>query len=228
MTNTARARYGDYSPNDFPMYPVPDASRYLKIPVATLRAWFVGTNKGAFQRVLNPAATGPLKLSFNNLAEAYVLHALRTEHEVQLWQVRRSIAEAEKELNIDRLLLRSDLKAHAGRLLIQKFGAYMELGAAGQYAMKEMLDAVLKRFEWESPDFPTMLFPYLPGPRAADKVVALNPRRAFGAPHLASRGITTAIIASRVDAGESIPSLAQDYKVEESEISAAILYERAA
>jgi uncharacterized protein (DUF433 family) len=222
------AAYGEYSPNDFPMYGIRDASRYLKIPYATLRSWFVGTNQGAFQRVLNPAGLGPLKLSFNNLAEAFVLHSLRTEHDVQLRQVRRAIADAEEELGIQRLLLRSDLKAHAGQLLIEKFGMYLPLGASGQYAMKEMLQAVLKRFEWEEPDFPSMLFPFLRGPRLADKVVVLNPKRSFGAPHLASRGVTTAIIVSRFDAGETISSLAQDYKVEETEISAAIIYEQAA
>jgi uncharacterized protein (DUF433 family) len=210
------------------MYGIRDASRYLKIPDATLRSWFVGTNRGAFQQVLKPAATGPLKLSFNNLAEGFVLHSLRTEHDVQLRLVRRAIAEAEKELGIERLLLRSDLKAHAGQLLLEKYGAYLSLGASGQYAMKEMFRAALKRFEWEDPNFPSMLFPYLPGTLHAAKLVVLNPRQSFGAPHLASRGITTAVIVSRFDAGETIQSLAHDYEVDEEEISAAIVYEQAA
>jgi uncharacterized protein (DUF433 family) len=220
-------KYGDYSPNDFPMYGIRDASRYLKIPSATLRSWFAGTNRGKFLPVLKPAEFPPVKLSFNNLAEAFVLHNLRTEHGVQLSKVRGAIAEAERELGIERLLLRRDLKAHAGRILIEKFGQYLTLGQAGQYTMKVMLDAVLDRFVWEDPNFPSMLFPYLPD-RHSDKVIALNPRRSFGAPHLISRGITTAIIASRFDAGETISSLAKDYKVEEQEISAAIVYEQAA
>jgi uncharacterized protein (DUF433 family) len=228
MTNVTLRTYGDYSPNNFPMYGIRDASRYLKIPTATLRSWFVGTNKGAFQPVLNPAAVGPLKLSFNNLAEAFVLHSLRTEHEVQLKQVRTAIVEAEKDLGIERLLLRSDLKTHAGQLLIEKFGMYLALNASRQYAMKEMLEQVLERLVWEDPRFPSTLFPYLRGAHAADKVVALNPKRSFGAPHLASRGIGTAIIVSRFDAGESIQALANDYKVKEAEISAAIVYEQAA
>jgi uncharacterized protein (DUF433 family) len=228
MTTSAPQLYGDYIPNDFPMYGIRDASRYLKIASATLRSWFVGTNQGAFKSVLTPATVGPLKLSFNNLAEAYVLHSLRTEHHVQLRLVRRAIAEAERELGIERLLLRRDLKAHAGQLLLEKFGAYLSLGASGQYAMKETFKAVLKRFVWEDADFPSMLFPYLPGARREEKVVVLNPRRSFGAPHLASRGITTAVIVSRFDAGESLSPLAQDYKVERAEISAAILYEQQA
>jgi uncharacterized protein (DUF433 family) len=222
------AQYGDFSPNDFPMYGIRDAARYLKIPSATLRAWFAGTNRGAFRPVLGPAAFPPLKLSFNNLAEAYVLHNLRTEHDVKLSNVRQAIAEAERRLGIDRLLLRKDLKAHAGEILIETFDQYLTLGASGQYAIKVMLDAVLERFIWEDPNFPSMLFPFLPGAIPSDKVVAINPKKSFGAPYLASRGITTAVIASRFDAGESIPFLAKDYTVDEKEISAAIVYEKAA
>jgi uncharacterized protein (DUF433 family) len=228
MARSAPAAYGDYSPNDFPMYSIRDASRYLKVPDATLRSWFVGTNRGAFSHVLKPSASGPRKLSFNDLAEAFVLHSLRTEHDVQLRLVRRAIAEAEKELGIERLLLRSDLKAHAGNLLLERYGTYLSLGASGRYAMKEMFRAVLERFEWEEPNFPSLLFPYLPGAKHDAKVVVLNPRRSFGAPHLASSGITTAVIVSRFDAGETIRTLAQDYKVEEAQISAAIVYEQAA
>jgi len=43
MQASAPAAYGNYSPNDFPMYGIRDASRYLKIPSATVRSWFVGT-----------------------------------------------------------------------------------------------------------------------------------------------------------------------------------------
>jgi uncharacterized protein (DUF433 family) len=68
----------------------------------------------------------------------------------------------------------------------------------------------------------------LPSSRRSEKVIALNPKKSFGAPYLASRGITTAIIVSRFDAGETIRSLAKDYAVEEDEISAAIVYEQAA
>jgi uncharacterized protein (DUF433 family) len=229
MTQTAPTGYGDQSPNDFPMYGLRDAARYLKIAPATLRSWFAGTNQGKFLPVLSPACFPPLKLSFNNLAEAFVLHNLRTEHGVQLSKVRQAIAEAERELGIDRLLLCRDLKAHAGRILIAKFGEYLTIGQAGQYTMKVMLDAVLKRFIWEDPNFPSTLFPYLlPNQPSEKKVIALNPKKSFGAPYLASRGITTGIIVSRFDAGESIKSLAKDYKVDEEEISAAIVYEQAA
>jgi uncharacterized protein (DUF433 family) len=223
VTTLAKARYEDIDPNDFPMYGIRDASRYIKIPAATIRAWFAGTNRGAFRRVLTPAGGTPVKLSFNNLAEAYVLHSLRTHHRVQLSKVREALVEAERALGIKRLLLRSDLKAHAGKILIEKFGEYLTLGESGQLAMKVMLDAALDRFVWEDPTFPSMLFPQIQSLPSA-KVVAINPRRSFGAPHVASRGVTTAVISSRVDAGESIQAVAADYRLTEDEVRAALVY----
>jgi uncharacterized protein (DUF433 family) len=192
-----------------------------------LRSWFAGTNKGQFQPVLSPAVSSPLRLSFNNLAEAYVLHSLRTEHAVHLSTIRKAICEAERELRITHLLRRNDLKTFAGTLLIEKFGEYLSLGASGQLAMKQMLEAVLDRFEWETPEFPTKLFP-LPQPGSPqDRIIVLNPRRSFGAPILASKGISTSVITMRYNAAETIASIAADYGVSEQEITAAIVYEEA-
>lgn len=220
--------YGGVSPNDFPMYGIRDASRCLKIASATLRSWFVGTNRGTFPPVLEPAATGPLKLSFNNLAEAYVLRSLRTEHEVKLDKIRSAIIEAQEQLDISRLLLNRGLKAHAGDLLIEKFGQYLMLGRSGQLAMRELLKGVLERFIWEEENFPSTILPFVPYAHLTDKVIAINPRRSFGAPHLHKRGITTAIIAMRFNAGESMKELAADYRVPDDQIRTAIVYEEAA
>lgn len=42
------------------------------------------------------------------------------------------------------------------------------------------------------------------------------------------RGITTEVIAGRIDAGESVEALAADYDLEPAEIEQAVVYERAA
>ncbi len=41
-------------------------------------------------------------------------------------------------------------------------------------------------------------------------------------------GVSTGIIAERIDAGETVPDLADDYNLSPSEIEEAIVYERAA
>jgi uncharacterized protein (DUF433 family) len=56
----------------------------------------------------------------------------------------------------------------------------------------------------------------------------IDPSIAFGRPILLRRGITTAVIAERIDAGESVGEVATDYELSSDEIEGAILYERAA
>ena len=45
---------------------------------------------------------------------------------------------------------------------------------------------------------------------------------------VASRGVTTSIIAERVDAGEPVNDIAADYDLAQSDIEEAVVYERAA
>ena len=56
----------------------------------------------------------------------------------------------------------------------------------------------------------------------------LFPSIAFGRPVLVRRGVTTTVIRERIDAGEPVQSLSDDYDLTAEEIGTAILYERAA
>jgi uncharacterized protein (DUF433 family) len=58
--------------------------------------------------------------------------------------------------------------------------------------------------------------------------IAIDPRISFGRPVVISRGISTAAIAERIDAGETVEALAADYELTVDEIEQAVLYERAA
>ena len=116
-----------------PAYALAEAARYLKLPPATLRAWTVGRDypvadgQNRFRALIKPARGKPPLLSFNNLIEAHVWRALRTEHGVSIKALRDSIAFAERKLRIDRLLLREDLRTHGGRVLLDHYGDLIEL-----------------------------------------------------------------------------------------------------
>src|SRR5213082_1701767 len=78
-------------------YGVAEAAHYLLVPRATLRSWVAGMSYGSdgerrfFKRVIHPAATSPVALSFINLIEAHVLAAIRRRHRVDMPAVRRTI-----------------------------------------------------------------------------------------------------------------------------------------
>jgi len=73
------------------------------------------------------------------------------------------------------------------------------------------------------------LYPYLDSThRAVDRPIAIDPHIAFGRPIVRRAGVSTAAIADRIDAGESVESLADDYDLSRDEIEQAVLYSRAA
>ena len=56
----------------------------------------------------------------------------------------------------------------------------------------------------------------------------IDPRVSFGRPTAAGSGISTAALVDRVDAGEDIQTLADDYRLDVAQIEDAVLYEKAA
>jgi uncharacterized protein (DUF433 family) len=206
---------------------VSEAARYLRLPPATLRAWV--TDVDSASRVIRASGRAPVMLSFWNLVEAHVLRALRTDHGVSLPNVRSAIRYAEQSLGIERLLLSPELKTDAGRLFLDRYGALTDLAASGQLAMRALFESHLKRVEWDRWAFPVRLFPFVPGLASdAAPAIAIEASIGFGRPIVRARGIATSVIADRIDAGESVGEVARDYDISESDVSAAVLLERAA
>ena len=218
-----------------PAYTLAEAARYLKLAPATLRSWVVGRaypkmdSHAHFQPLIHPATKKPPTLSFWNLIEAHVLRSLRTDHGVSMDALRKALRYAEKTLEIDRLLLSPELRTDAGKLLLERYGKLIELSASGQIAMRHLFNEHLARVEWDERQFPVRLYPFSSSSAPAEsRPIAIDAQIAFGRPVIASRGVSTGVIAERIDAGETTADLAHDYDLSEREIEEAVLYERAA
>lgn len=217
-----------------PAYPLAEAARYLRLPIATLRSWVAGRSypkgegKGHFHPLIKPAQGKPPVLSFWNLIEAHVLRSLRTEHGLPVRELRKAIRYAERELSIDNLLLRKDLCTYAGQVFLDQYGKLISLNASGQLALRKVFEEYLRRVEWDEWQFPVRLYPFLPGEARAQRSIAIDPAIAFGRPVVLSKGVSTGTIAERIDAGEAVADLADDYGMTPEEIEQAVLYERAA
>jgi len=216
-------------------YTITEAARYLRLPTATLRSWVLGRHypvsdgSGRFRPLIQPAARKLPRLSFSNLVEAHVLRSLRTEHGVSVKALRITLAYAERELGIDRLLLRKELRTEAGKVFLKRYGELIELSASGQLAMQRVLEEHLKRVEWDSSRYPVRLYPFLfAGAVTEDRPIVIDARIAFGRPVVARKGISTWAIAERLDAGELVQDVAADYDLDPFEVEHAAIYERAA
>lgn len=228
--------YGGRDPRQVPAYSITDAARYLRIPPATLRSWVAGrtypvqAGVGSFEPLIRPADPERRRLSFENLVEAHVLRALRTDHSIDLKSVRPALAYAEQVLGIERLLLNHEsLLTHGGEVLMERFGELVNLSRAGQIVMREMLNQYLRRVERDDALIPIRLYPFvaatLPGERRS---VVIDPRRSFGHPTVVGAGVRTQVIVDRVNAGESVAELAADYELSPEVIQDALVFHQAA
>lgn len=216
-------------------YPLAEAARYLKVAPATLRSWVVGrgypkaAGEGRFHPLVHPPVRRPPTLSFWNLIESHVLRSLRTEHGVSMDALRKALKYAQREMGIERLLLRKDLCTEGGQVLLERYGRLIDLSASGQLAMRRVFEEHLRRVEWDESRFPVRLYPFpSANTPAVDRPIAIDPQIAFGRPVIVRRGISTLAIAERIDAGETVEDLAADYDLSAQEIEEAVLYERAA
>jgi uncharacterized protein (DUF433 family) len=215
-------------------YSITEAARYLRLSTATLRSWFMGrpypTAKGLsqFAPVLKLARRHPATLSFSNLIEAHVLRSLRTEHGVPLVEVRQALAYAQRELNIDQLLLREELRTAGGRLFLDRYGQLVNLSASGQLAMRKVFEAHLMRVEWGALRSAVRLYPFVVSESADAKPIVIDPQISFGRPVVSRVFVSTRSILDRIDAGERVEDVALDYDLTNEAVEGAIVFERAA
>lgn len=156
-----------------------------------------------------------------------MIRALRTEHGISIKALRNAVHFAERELRVERLLLRPELRSEAGHLFLDRYGQLINLSASGQLAMRQVLDAHLRRVSWDDRRFPFRLHPFLVGDASTSAMpIAIDPSISFGRP--VGRGISTAAIVARLDAGEAPADVARDYDLSTTDIEQAALYERAA
>lgn len=212
-----------------PSYSFREASHYLRIPLATLRSWVCGrkypTEQG--KQFFSPIISVPDKkrnlLSFMNLVEVHVLTAIRREHDIPLYKVRTALNYLKKKFPSEHPLADQNFETDGLDLFIQKYGELINISKDGQLAMKDLLQAHLKRIERDSSGIPLKLYPFTRKLQPGEpKTVVIDPSVSFGRPVLYGTGITTAIIAERYKAGESMHELAEDYGRSSSEIEEAV------
>lgn len=223
--NVLKTRARELDLRHRPIYTIGEAARYLGIPVSTLRFWFGGNQY--YEPVIDRPDPSDPRISFTNLVEAHILAALRSKHEVNVPAVRRATEFAREEFNIDHILIHPEIQHAAGSLFIERYGELINLSRSGQLAMKKILEKVLKRIEYDDKG-PIRVFPIVSENIDGPRIIAIDPRFAFGRPMIVDRGISTTSIAQRFNTGESIRELAEDYDLEDTEVEEALEYEPAA
>jgi uncharacterized protein (DUF433 family) len=162
-------------------------------------------------------------LSFTNLVEAHVLDAIRREHEIPLDKVRTALRYLQDKFGSSHPLSEQRFETDGLSLFVQKYGQLINITRDGQLAVRELLEAHLKRIERDARGVAARLYPFTRKREPNEpRAVVIDPEISFGRPVLAGTGIPTAVVAERYKAGESVECLAKDYELGPLEIQEAI------
>lgn len=221
---------------DQPAYHLMDAASYVRLPLATLRSWVserpVTAKRGErrSQPLIVPADQTRRILSFNNLVEAHILRVFRRTHNLQMSEVRKALTYASQHLDIPRLLLSKRLLTDGVHVFLDRLDGLVNLSASGQIYWRTILESQMRHVAWDEGDLAYRLYPEIAGVDSpADRpLVAIDPLLSFGRAFILSRGIATHTIVQRIDGGESVESLADDYGLSIAEVNAAVVFERQA
>jgi uncharacterized protein (DUF433 family) len=213
-----------------PAYTFSEAAHYLRVPATTLRAWCVGQDyksKGRskhYHRVIRLDGASHEGLSFLNLVEAHVLIGLRRVYRLPLPKIRRALEWTSKKLNLSRPLAEARFATDGVNLYIDHVAQLIDVGKDGQIAMREIMEAYLRRVERDPRGVPIKLYPFTRKEPATEteRAVVIDPAVAFGRPVLAGTRVPTAILADRFKAGDALKELADDYRTTSQAIEEAL------
>lgn len=223
----------DLDPRAMPRYTTSEAACYLGIPLSTVIAWFYGmpygsgARRGWYAPILVPASDD--LLSFYDIASAHVLLAMK-KNGVQ----KEDLREIVKQLRLDPrfnsrypLLGRNFFLFGTKKVtvVIKKLGKRIALSRRGaQFGIREVMDKFLSRLDLDKQKMPIRLRPLRSVSERGRGFIVIDPKVATGRPVVRGTGIVAEIIAKRKKSGESIASLAKDYRISQRAVEEAIKY----
>ena len=112
-------------------------------------------------------------------------------------------------------------------MFLDEYRELINLSASGRLAMRGRLKEYLKRIEWDERRFAVRLYPYVSAQPTVPCPIAIDPKIAFGHPIVLKTGVATEAIVARIDAGETVAALAEDYDLDQKEVEEGVCYEQA-
>ena len=224
--------YGGRDPRDLPSYTSREAARYVRLPLRTVQNWSFGFRAYGGDPLIHIADPERHRLSFWNVAELHVLGALRRYHRVSPQKLRVVIRYLEDTFDSQHPLLTIRMLTDGVSVFVERAGALINATRSGQLAMRQLMEAHLKRIDQDVDGLAIRLFPFVRhDPHTArppellpaePRIISLDPRVRFGRPVIVGTSIPTEEIAERFRAGDSFELLADEYGRPPREIEEAI------
>jgi uncharacterized protein (DUF433 family) len=210
---------------ELPLYGLSEAALYLRVPISTLDYWVYG--RGRTPGLIAAASRHPRSLSFMNLLECHMLAAMRKIYDLKIPKIRRALTRIASMNGYRHPLIEKPMFTDQRDILIREMDSILNVSRRnnfGQYEMPQIVDTFLERIEYDKNTY--RFYPFVREMSAKEpKLIVINPKVGFGKPVIAGTGLSTAVIASRFNARDSIPDLAQEYGLSAAQIEEAIRWE---
>jgi uncharacterized protein (DUF433 family) len=210
---------------ELPMYGLAEGSLYLRVPMSTLDYWVFG--RGKTPGLIAAASRRPRSLSFMNLLECHMLAAMRKIYNLRIPKIRRALTRLAGMNGYRHPLIEKPLFTDQRDILIREMDSVLNISRRnnfGQYEIPQIVDVFLERIEYDKDTY--KFYPFVrERSRNEPKLIVINPNVGFGKPVIAGTGISTVVIASRFNARESIPDLAEEYGISTTQVEEAIRWE---
>jgi len=208
----------DQSAFDTAAYGYTQVAHYVGVPEKTLRRW-----AGEDGLLIAPGANA---LSFNNLAEAHIIKAMRKTHGLALQGIRKALKELAETRQSDHPLLEEEFATDGVDLCIRDADAVINLSKRSQREFREFVSLYLHRIKRDDSRRVAQLYPFIVTEEASEPMsISISPTVSFGKPVLAGTGISTSVIVGRFNARDSVDELAREYGVSSVVLEDAIRWE---
>ena len=209
-------------------YSQADVARLLGVPVGTVGNWVrgyrypVGEQVRAAEPLIVPPRHGRW-LSFANLIEAHTVAAFRASG-VSMQKIRPALAYLVQHLEVEHPLASRHLLTDGAEIFFRylrrenqnELVTLLNVSRGGQVVFDEVVERYLRRVDWAADDYAERLWP-----AGREEGVVVDPRRGFGQPIIASRGVRVEDVVHRLLAGEPRAVVADDFGLAPSEVDAA-------
>ena len=208
-----------------PLYTLAEAARFLGVPTSTFGTWAKGY-------VRHPPGRAPVRgkrivtsveaphnfptIPFIGLAEGMVLAAFR-HGGVSMQHIRKAVSVLDGEIGLDYALASKRLYTDGAVILFD----YADAELAGltevvsrQRVFAPVVEEYLTRIEYGGDGWAKRLV----SPATRDRIVVVDPGRAFGQPLFARGAAPVESVVSRWKAGEPLADVARDFGVPPADV----------
>ena len=220
-----------------PLYSIAEAARILDMKPPTMRSWVTqrASSRRNTEYVREPIVTsidvvqhGDWRIPFVGLAEAYVLLFLRNRR-ISMQRIRRAVDALKKESSIAHALASKSLFTDKLDLFYEyekesKDRADVKLVRPydGQTVMVPVIKDLLELITYAADGYAKRLRI----DRYGKANVVVDPDMSSGRPIFADTGVRICDVLGRVEAGEDLSEVAQDYDISEAKVRIAWDVER--